>query len=164
MSIKNFLAGATVLLSLGGCATAYQNQGFTGGYSETQLDENVFVVNFEGNGYTSKKRASAFTMLRSAELTVNNGYEFFAIIDNDRYTTNSTYTTPATSHTTANASSLGNFATGTVTTTFSGSQTYAISKPSSTNTVVMFKERPANVFTYNAKFIVKSLKAEYSIE
>ncbi|HAS6480855.1 TPA: hypothetical protein GRR64_25395 [Vibrio parahaemolyticus] len=164
MSIKNFLVGATILLSLGGCATAYQNQGFTGGYSETQLDENVFVVSFEGNGYTSKKRAAAFTMLRSAELTVSNGYEFFTIIDSDSYTTKSTYITPTTSHTTANVSSFGNFATGTATTTFSGGQTYAISKPSNTNTIVMFKERPANVFTYNAKFIVKSLKAEYGIE
>ncbi|AUW07707.1 MULTISPECIES: CC0125/CC1285 family lipoprotein [Vibrio] len=164
MSIKNFIICTSITLALGGCATSYQGKGFTGGYSETQLDENVFVVSFEGNGYTSKKKAAAFTMLRSAELTVNNGYQFFAIIDSDSYSTNSTYTTPTTSHSTANVSSFGNFATGTSTTTFSGGQTYAISKPSNTNTIVMFKDRPANVFTYNAKFIVKSLKAEYGIE
>ncbi|RTZ13596.1 hypothetical protein EJ063_19505 [Vibrio aquaticus] len=164
MSIKNLLTYVAILLLLGGCATTYQSQSFTGGYSETQLDENVFVVSFEGNGYTTKKRAAAFTMLRSAELTVNNGYAFFAVIDSDSHTINSSYTTPTTAHTTANVSGFGNFATGTATTTFSGGQTYAISKPSNTNTIVMFKERPDNVFTYNAKFVMKSLKSEYGIK
>jgi len=31
-----------IALGLAGCATAYQRQGMTGGFSETQLDENVF--------------------------------------------------------------------------------------------------------------------------
>ena len=59
---------------LSGCATAYQPKGFTGGFSETQLDESVFQVSFRGNAYTSSERAADFTLLRSAELTIENGY------------------------------------------------------------------------------------------
>ncbi|AMG02616.2 TPA: hypothetical protein RUZ63_003503 [Vibrio cholerae] len=164
MSIKNIFLTTFIAFFLNGCATAYQSESFTGGYSETQLDENVFVVNFEGNGYTSKKRAAAFTMLRSAELTLNNGYSFFAIIDSNSYTSTGTYTTPTTANTTTNMTNFGNFSTGTATTTFTGGQTYRISKPSNTNTIVMFKERPTDIFTYNAEFVSKSLKSEYSIK
>lgn len=39
-----------------GCATGYHARGLSGGFSETQLDENVFEVSFHGNGYTSHGR------------------------------------------------------------------------------------------------------------
>ena len=42
---------------LGGCATQYQPQGTTGGFTETQLDRNVFRVSFGANAYTSARQA-----------------------------------------------------------------------------------------------------------
>lgn len=36
----------TLLAVMFGCATAYQRVGFSGGFSETQLGENVFQVSF----------------------------------------------------------------------------------------------------------------------
>ena len=88
------------ITSLHGCVTAFKNVGFTGGYSETQLDKNVFKVSLRGNRYSSRDRVSDFTLLRSAELALENGYKIIAIIDEGRYTSTSTYTTPTTSHTT----------------------------------------------------------------
>ena len=74
--------GALILpLLLFGCATTYQSDGATGGYSETQLDENVFVVHFSGNGFTKKARAADFALLRSSELTLEHGYKYFVIIE-----------------------------------------------------------------------------------
>lgn len=146
-----------------GCATGYKSNGFTGGYSETQLDENVFKVSFRGNGYTRRERAEDFTLLRSAELALENGYKYFVIIDSSSHTRNSTYTTPVTSHTTANAYGTGNYAYGTATTTTSGGQTYNISKPSTSNTIVCFKEKPAAGFSYNAEFIYKNVSQKYGI-
>ncbi|MDI6775402.1 MAG: hypothetical protein QME60_08455 [Verrucomicrobiota bacterium] len=64
-----------------GCTTPYQKTGVTGGYSETRLQENVFTVNFRGNGYTSRERAQDFAMLRCADITLGNGFKFFAIAD-----------------------------------------------------------------------------------
>jgi len=67
--MKKLIAIVILAFILQGCATSYQKTSFTGGYSETQLDENVFNVSFKGNGYTSRERVADFTLLRSAELT-----------------------------------------------------------------------------------------------
>ncbi len=161
--MKKLIAITIATLILQGCATTYQKTGFTGGYSETQLDENVFTVSFRGNGYTGRERVADFTLLRSAELTIENGFQYFAIIDANSYTSNSTYTTPTTSHTTGSVYGTGNYAYGSATTRTTGGQTYNISKPSSSNTIVCFKEKPETVFTYNANFIYKNIRQKYGI-
>ena len=90
--MKNLYILLFAVLLIQGCATAYQKSGFAGGYSETQLDENVFRVSFRGNRYTGREKVADFTLLRSAELALENGYQYFAIIDANSYTTDS-YTT-----------------------------------------------------------------------
>jgi hypothetical protein len=164
----------TLAVYVAGCATAYQKQGATGGYTSTQLDANVFQVTFKGNGFTAKDRASDFALLRSAELALENGYEYFIIIDAQQYSKNSTFTTPTTSTTNINANTYGsaygygNYGTysgntyGTATTTTYGGQTFNISKPRASNTIVCFKEKPEG-FSYNARFIEKSLKDKYEL-
>jgi hypothetical protein len=147
-----------------GCATAYQKSGFTGGYSETQLDDNVFVVSFRGNGYTKRERVADFTLLRSAELALQHGFQFFAIIEANSYTSHSTYTTPTRSTTKGSAYSSGNYVYGSSTTRTTGGKTYNISKPSSSNTIVCFKDKPENTFTYNADFIYMSITQKYGIK
>ena len=64
--MTNILILITIAVLSAGCATAYQKQGLTGGFSETQLGENVFQISFKGNGYTSQDRASDFTLLRGS--------------------------------------------------------------------------------------------------
>ena len=162
--MKNLILVATMALFLQGCATSYQKSGFSGGYSETQLDENVFNVSFRGNGYTGRERVADFTLLRSAELMLEHGYNYFAVIDANSYTSNSAYTTPTSSYTTGSAYGTGNYAYGSATTTTTGGQTYNISKPSSSNTIVGFKDKPSNTFTYNANFIYKNIRQKYGIK
>ena len=161
--MKKLIAITFATLILQGCATSYQKTGLSGGHTETQLDQNVFNVTFQGNGYTSREKVADFTLLRSAELTLEHGFQYFTIIDANSYTSNSTYTTPTTSHTTGSAYVAGNYAYGSATTTTTGGQTYKISKPSSSNTIVCFKEKPSAVFTYNAHFIYKSIRQKYGI-
>lgn len=164
MKIQSFILVSLVLLV--GCATAYQQEGFTGGFTETQLGENVFQITFKGNAYTSAERASDFTLLRSAELALEQGYQFFVIVDADSYSTYSTYTTPTTSKTKANAYGSGNYAYGTATTVTTGGQTIEYVKPRSTNTIVCFTERPEDTggLIYEARFIVNSLKGKYKLD
>ncbi len=69
---------------LSGCATAYQRESFTGGYSQTQLGDNIFQVSFKGNGCTSEDRASDYTLLRSAEITLENGFKYFTIVESEK--------------------------------------------------------------------------------
>jgi len=80
--MKNILL-VLIIFVITGCMTStpYQPMGFKGGYENTQLDKNVFEVTFSGNGLTSRQRVRDFAMLRSAELTIQNGYKYFISIN-----------------------------------------------------------------------------------
>ncbi len=161
--MKRF-SGILAIIILAGCATPYQEKGLTGGFSETQLDENVFSVTFRGNGYTSRERVADFTLLRSAELTLQHGYTYFAVVNASAFSNKAAITTPTTSNTTASVYRSGNYAYGNATTTTYGGQTYLISKPGASDTIVCFKEKPKTGFAYNAKFVYDSILKKYGIE
>jgi hypothetical protein len=148
-----------------------------GGFSETQLDENVFRVSFRGNGFTSPERVADLGLLRAAELAKNNGFTHFIIIDSQSYVKQSSYTTPTTTTTTAQVNTVGNAniygnnmnfnanSIGTATTSSSGSYTYIISTPTNTNTIVFFRGRSEiNGMVYNADFLIKSLSQKYGVD
>lgn len=147
-----------------GCATPYQYSDYAGGYSTTQLDKNVFRVSFRGNGFTSRDTVADYTLLRSAEITLKNGYKYFSIVSANEYTNYSSYTSPTTSNTTASVYGYGNSAYVNASTTTYGGQTYNFSKPSSTNTIACFVDKPENIFSYNAEFIANSLSQRYGID
>lgn len=63
------IIGSGLCLLLAACATGYKPEGFSGGFFELQLSENVYRVSFDGNGYTGSRRAADMALLRSAELT-----------------------------------------------------------------------------------------------
>lgn len=160
--MKRILAFLAPLV-LTACATSYQSSSFTGGFTETQLDENVFRVSFRGNGYTSRERAADFVMLRSAELALNNGYKYFAIVDSANQT--DTYVSSSAPNYTTNfqMNSFGNTTYGTARTHAYGGQTMTFHKPSSSNTIVCFKEKPAQGMVYSAEFVAKSIRQKYGL-
>lgn len=140
-----------------GCATKYQSMGFTGGYTETRLGDNIFNVSFRGNGYTSRQRATDFALLRSAELCLQNNFKYFVIVNAEKYT--NLYTTPRTYHT--HGAIYGS--SFNATTTQSGGITFM--KPSVNNTIMCFKEKPSiNGIVYDANFVIKSIKTKYEIK
>ena len=148
-----------------GCATGYHVSGFTGGFEETQLNPDVYRVSFRGNAYTSMDRAADFTLLRSAELALENGYPYFVIVDEKQWTKNETYTTPIKTRTTATARTFGNTTTGTAYSTSTGGQTRNYAKPRRTNTIVFLNDRDGvNGLVYDAQFIVNSLQEKYGID
>lgn len=163
--MRLILISLFILLFMSGCATKYQQDSFTGGFSETQLGENIFNVSFKGNGYTSRERASDFALLRCAEIAMNNGYNYFIIVDSEKYSVESTYTTPKTYNTTFQATTYGNHTYGNARTTSSGGQNMNFSSPSANNTILCFKERPQiNTVIYEAKFLINSIKSKYDID
>jgi hypothetical protein len=145
-------------LALVGCATGYHARGFGGGYSDTQLGENIFQISFRGNGYTSAERAADLALLRSAEIAAEHGYPFFVVISEREDASRSTYTTPTT--TTGSATVTGNTISGS--STMTGGDTYVTVKPSTRNTILGFKERP-NGFAYEARFVIRSLRQKYGL-
>ena len=72
MKTTNLIPALSLALVLSGCATAYQSNSLTGGYTDTQLAPDVFRVSFSGNAFTSNDRVQDFALLRAAELTLAN--------------------------------------------------------------------------------------------
>ena len=152
------LALAATLLLLAGCATPYQSGGFRGGYKEVQLDENVFQVSFRGNAFVTADRVENYTLLRSAEVAMENGYDYFVIIDKDAYETTGAVYTPATTYTSGSLS--GNNFYGT-TTTYGGMMS-SYSKPSSSNMIACYHEKPEG-FSFRSENVISSLRDSLGI-
>jgi len=152
--MKNLFLVLIALIFFIGCATSYQKNGFSGGFSETQLSENIWKVHFKGNAQTTMERATDFCLLRSAELTLENGYKYLAILDESSDTKSSNFTTPQKAYT----DPYGH-------TTFTGGQTFTANKPRTQNTVIMLREKSEySGIVYEAEFLVSSLREKYSSE
>jgi hypothetical protein len=83
-------ASAAALLlftGLGGCVspTPYQPmlRGYaaSGGYSETRIEPERWRVTFAGNAVTRRETVEGYLLYRAAELTLQNGYDWFSIVD-----------------------------------------------------------------------------------
>jgi hypothetical protein len=141
------------------CATSYAPESFSGGFSDTQLSENVYRVSFQGNGFTHPDRTSDFALVRSAELTLRGGYRYFTIGDSADRTQSMIVRTPTT--TTANAYVSGNTLYGTATTT--GGALIPVIKPGVALTIYCSCDRPDPAF-FDAAFLVESLSAKYRLD
>jgi hypothetical protein len=155
-------ASGLSLWVLSSCATSYHQKGFTGGYSETQLAPDVFRVNFQGNGYTSAERAQDFVLLRAAELSLERGFRYFALLDEESSSKLGIFTTPGSAHTTGSAYRSGNSATYSGYTTYTPGHTFLISKPHTGVLVRGFTNKPDDIYTFDTEFLQQSLKRKYS--
>ena len=82
------LVAAAGLALLAGCTTAtpYQPLGAgssraSGGFSDVRIAPNRFLVSFAGNSLTSRERVETYLLYRAAELTVEQGYDGFSIVE-----------------------------------------------------------------------------------
>ena len=158
------LAILTALLLLQSCATPYQTLTSDGGYSETQLNKTMFRVFFNGNSSTSREQVEDFTLLRSAELSLENGFPYFVIIDASTYIDSNLYSTPLTYKTTGTAYRNGNHIYSNAITTTTGGQSYTISQPSRSNTILCFTEKPSTGIFYDAKILYHSIRKKYALK
>lgn len=156
MKYINYIIFTILIFTLSSCATTYQKEGFTGGFSEVQLSKNRFKVSFKGNGFTGREKAINYTLLRSAELCLENSYKYFVIIDENNYEKIVTINTPMTVNTTGTASTYGGSYSSR--TTFSGGGSDIYTKPRSTNIIDCYNTKPDGIYSYEASFIVDSIE------
>lgn len=75
---------ALIASTVVGCARPTPYQRFDvfgrGGYQETQIASDTFEVVYYGNGVTSMDSLNALLLYRSAEITINQNYEYFEIV------------------------------------------------------------------------------------
>lgn len=80
---KTALMLAAVGAMLAACATAtvYQPQARRGdvGFSETRIEQDRYRVSFKGGSNASRAQVEDYALLRAAELTLEQGYEWFSV-------------------------------------------------------------------------------------
>ncbi len=174
-------------LVFGGCATGYKKIGFNGGFSEEKKSENKFQVSFKGNRYTHRIRATDFNLLRSAEVTLENGFRYFVIQDSQCILEDIEYTTPTSYYgkikkygdnyiydrdipRPSSAITFDFFGKFTIAlwpegiVSPPGGLTYYYFKPCSVNTIICFKGRPENKeIIFDAVEIKQFIKSKYSL-
>jgi hypothetical protein len=180
MKATNVLVVVAALSFVLGCATPYQSTAFRGGFSETALAPDLFRIVFRGNAFTPRERAQDFALLRASELTIQNGFTCFAIIDEQSSTTMHTITEPGSAHTTASGTGYssgnvylnpyGGSYSGTsttniqATTTYTPPQTHVFYKPKTGLFIRAFRDKPEGIVTFDAIFLQQSLKQKYGIQ
>jgi hypothetical protein len=75
------LVALGLLLCLCGCSTPYQPAKGGKGFTDSQSSSNEFTVGFQGNQHTTLEDVYDFALLRSAEVVLQHGYRFFAVMD-----------------------------------------------------------------------------------
>lgn len=85
--LRKIVAAASFAV-LAACATAtpYQPAGWDGtpyGYAERPIEQDRFRVTFSGNSVTNRETVENYLLYRAAELTLQNGYDYFLVADRD---------------------------------------------------------------------------------
>ena len=70
------------------CATAYKraSKSTSNGYFETRLQNNIYEISFNGNEFTNIKTAQDYSLLRAAEVCLENGFKTFVIVNSSNNT------------------------------------------------------------------------------
>jgi hypothetical protein len=99
-TLRRVATGALLAATLlaGGCATQTAYRPATGaertGYNDRQIEANRFMVSFAGNGYTPRDTVERYLLYRAAELTVQQGFDYFVLADRGTDKSTRTFTTP----------------------------------------------------------------------
>ena len=91
---------ASTTLMVAGCATETTFRPATGhgfqreGYSDRKIEPGRFLVSFAGNSVTSRDTVERYLFFRAAQLTLEQGYDYFVMADRDTKLQSRTYATP----------------------------------------------------------------------
>jgi len=145
-----------------GCATPYQKSGLLGGYNDMKLQDNIYKVTFNGNDCISKSKVQDYALLRAAELTKEEGYRYFTVLEGSIDSESGAITTPITANTYSNYSG-GSYNS---TTNVYGGQTITYEMPIANLTIECFESKPSETggMIFDAKQIVENINQKYGIK
>jgi hypothetical protein len=130
---------------LGACAKPLQPDNYEVRISSTRLGTDSFIVSYRGRG--TDEQVVDLALLRSAELSLQNGFNYFIIVETDE---------SAAIYATAESDDATEF-------TLHNGLRLQHSDPGTTNTIVCFKRKPPG-FAYVALLVKASLRAKYGLD
>lgn len=151
-----------VALLLTGCVTGdYQAYNGGVGYISDHQEDNIYQVTYTGTRTTKAEKVNDFVLLRSAELTLEQGFKYFVIAEatNNKNERRSVDANALADGSRTNYSAAEGGATfGAV-----GAPSGPIrAMPKSTLVIHMFNDKPESI-SYDAAIISRALKDEYEI-
>lgn len=136
---------ALFVLLLSGCeVVGYQSYESGIGYSSTYTTNNVYSVSYTGASSANFAKISDLALLRSAEIAIENGYDYFIIAEEKN-----------------NEFRTGRLAIGKMSSVGSGGNGRKI-KPKRELIIHCFKDKPTGIF-YDAQELNRTLKDDYQI-
>jgi len=72
--------------ALAGCETQtpYAPAGGSGyGFSDQRIERDRYRITFSGNSLTERQTVETYLLFRAAELAIQNGYDYFILVEND---------------------------------------------------------------------------------
>ena len=83
MNIFKFVVLLLCGILITSCATTYKQAKTptSAGYYDTLLQQGMYEITFNGNADTSTTTAQDYTLLRAAEVCIENGYKTFDIVN-----------------------------------------------------------------------------------
>lgn len=150
------------------CATPYGPYGILGGFTDSRIDENTFSISVDTNGFTTQQTTSMHALYRAAELTVENGFDFFVVASGASYSNSMAMVMPSssTSRTTINTYGSSSTAYARTTTNYAPTTVMPMVFPNSTLIIKSFKgAKPENVpNAYDARGVMKYLGPQIGVE
>ncbi|MBB4658022.1 CC0125/CC1285 family lipoprotein [Parvularcula dongshanensis] len=79
---------AAGLLTLAGCATSTPYTSAEGsrsgyGFTDQKIEDDRYRITFRGNSLTGRDTVENYLLYRAAELTLQNGYDYFVVVKDD---------------------------------------------------------------------------------
>lgn len=102
-SARARVIGAVLLgtVALAACSTPTPYRPLTGsgayatGYADTRIESNRYRVSFAGNSITQRETVERYLLFRAAQLTLEQGFEHFVLVDRDTEPRTEVYSTPS---------------------------------------------------------------------
>ena len=144
-----FLIIALEIILLGCTSRPQYQEEYQDEFAEIILTENTFRIEFKGNEYLNKEEVFQCCLIRSAELALANGFQYFIIVDNQKYTDKRTYTEISSNIIKTPPNIIVN-------TVKSVAHSYDINTETYIHTIICFNEKPINTdnIIYTSKFIL----------
>ena len=93
--MKGVAIAAAAALTLGGCATEYdQSPSFLNGELGVKgevIAPNAYAITARGNAFTDSATIHKYVLMKAAELTLQNGLDWFEVVDSSNDTREQSY-------------------------------------------------------------------------
>ena len=150
----NVIPPVLLLLLLGACAKPLQPDNYPEQISSTRLDNSTFQVSYPGGFNDADEKTVDLILLRSAEVALDNGFNYFIIVNNSASDAGTLKVSDQDENDLENTAYEPTFYRG---------KRYLHSDPGSDNKIVCFKEKPEG-FAYVALFVRATLRSKYQLD